>query len=122
MRARPSVLTGAQRSLLDRDLAPLGRNLPFYKDRSPKAFSTWLAQPRRSPSACRQSSAASDIPDVLQAARENLTNLPPEYTEQAIRYFKARRVLRRHRARVRPGSGQCAGKQFHESNMRVPKN
>src|SRR5262245_41461300 len=29
-----------------------------------------------------------DIPDVLQAARENLTNPPPEYTEQAIRFFE----------------------------------
>ncbi len=34
-----------------------------------------------------------DIPDVLQAARENLTNPPPEYTEQAIRYFTGAKIF-----------------------------
>ena len=34
-----------------------------------------------------------DVPDVLQAARENLTNPPPEYTDLAIRYFEGARVF-----------------------------
>ena len=34
-----------------------------------------------------------DIPGVLQAARENLSNPPPEYTEQALRYFKGAKVF-----------------------------
>ncbi len=29
-----------------------------------------------------------EVPDVLQAARENLVNPPPEYTDLAIRYFE----------------------------------
>jgi uncharacterized protein (DUF885 family) len=34
-----------------------------------------------------------EVPDVLQAARENLTNPPPEYTNLAIHYFEGARVF-----------------------------
>jgi uncharacterized protein (DUF885 family) len=61
-----------------------------------------------------------DIPDVLQAARENLTNPPPEYTEQAIRYFKGAKLFFNAIAgEFDAVADPDLKKEFHASNMRV---
>jgi uncharacterized protein (DUF885 family) len=61
-----------------------------------------------------------DVPDVLRAARENLTNPPPELTEQAIRYFKGAKVFFNG---IVPEFDAVKDselkKEFHEANMRV---
>jgi uncharacterized protein (DUF885 family) len=61
-----------------------------------------------------------DIPGVLRAARENLTNPPPEYTEQAIRYFKGAKLFFNGIVGEFDGVADTElKKEFHESNMRV---
>src|SRR5438132_7136210 len=61
-----------------------------------------------------------DIPDVLKAARENLTNPPPEYTEQAIRYFKGSQIFFNGIvSEFDAVKDDALKREFHETNMRV---
>ena len=61
-----------------------------------------------------------DIPDVLQAARTNLANPPPEYTEQALRYFKGAKLFFDGIVHEFDAvKSDALKKEFHAVNMRV---
>lgn len=61
-----------------------------------------------------------DIPEVLQAARENLANPPPEYTEQAIRYVQgAKTFFNGIGTEFDSITDNVLKSEFHHSNMRV---
>src|SRR5438105_6209341 len=61
-----------------------------------------------------------DIPDVLQAARANLENPPPEYTQQALRYFNGAKVFFDGIVREFDAvKSDVLKREFHAVNMRV---